>query len=115
MNKNNNSFAVANSPFDEIRRGIKRAERQIDKARLFVNHVKNHFSKDHPDWKVKCKICNKTIDEIYQEKKSVDELTPNSKYAEIAFKMSKVVHDNCIGAPHDIGLTIMEAIKSDIA
>lgn len=33
-------------------------------AEVFVEHIKNHLSKDQ---KVICKICNKTIDEIYEE------------------------------------------------
>ena len=34
------------------------------KAGIFVEHIRNHFKDEHPDWKVCCKICNKSIDEI---------------------------------------------------
>ena len=30
----------------------------------FYNHIKSHFEKEHPDWEVKCKICNKTFEEV---------------------------------------------------
>lgn len=38
----------------------------------FHDHIKAHFEKEHPDWKVKCKICGKTYDEIIElEEKKV--------------------------------------------
>lgn len=33
----------------------------------FHDHIKNHFSKEHPDWKVICKICGKSFEEITKE------------------------------------------------
>lgn len=33
----------------------------------FYDHIKAHFEKEHPDWKVKCKICGKTFEEIMKE------------------------------------------------
>jgi len=40
---------------------------------VFVNHIENHLRKmyadDHIVREVCCKICNKTIDEIYKEEK----------------------------------------------
>jgi uncharacterized membrane-anchored protein len=40
---------------------------------VFVNHIENHlrtmYVKDHKVRQVCCKICNKTIDEIYTEHK----------------------------------------------
>ena len=38
-----------------------------DKYKVFHDHIKAHFEKEHPDWKVICKICGKTVDEIYNE------------------------------------------------
>lgn len=34
------------------------------RALKFVNHVREHFKHEHPDWSVKCKICDRTIEEI---------------------------------------------------
>ena len=39
----------------------------------------------------------------------------NSDYAEIATKISKIVHDACSDAPHDIGITIINAISGNFA
>jgi hypothetical protein len=33
----------------------------------FVRHIENHLKDMEGDLKVACKICNKTIDEIYEE------------------------------------------------
>ncbi len=33
----------------------------------FIQHIEDHFKKEHPDWDVKCKICNKTIGDICNE------------------------------------------------
>ena len=41
--------------------------REIDKAFLFVKHIERHLAIINPTAKVCCKICNKTIDEIYLE------------------------------------------------
>lgn len=39
----------------------------------------------------------------------------NSDYAEIATKISKLVHDSCNNVPHDIGMTILNAIRAEFA
>jgi hypothetical protein len=36
--------------------------------KIFHDHIKAHFEKEHPDWKVVCKICNKPYDEIVKDK-----------------------------------------------
>ena len=38
-----------------------------EKALLFVEHIENHLRELGIDEKVVCKICRKTIDEIYEE------------------------------------------------
>ena len=52
-------------------------EEEIDRAVVFVRHVKAHFTDGRyesilfpPDAKVICKICDKTIDEIYEEERA---------------------------------------------
>jgi len=37
-----------------------------EKAEVFVKHIENHLKKENPEWEVICKICGKTIDEIYE-------------------------------------------------
>jgi hypothetical protein len=39
----------------------------------------------------------------------------NSDYAEIATKISKVVHGLCKDVPHDIGMTILNELRDDFA
>ena len=34
------------------------------RALKFINHIEDHFKHEHPSWHVKCKICDKTINEI---------------------------------------------------
>ena len=34
----------------------------------FYDHIQNHFKKDHPDWEVKCKICDRSYAEILAER-----------------------------------------------
>lgn len=34
------------------------------RALKFINHIRDHFKHEHPSWQVKCKICDKTINEI---------------------------------------------------
>jgi len=34
------------------------------RALKFINHIKDHFKHEHPSWQVKCKICDKTINEV---------------------------------------------------
>jgi hypothetical protein len=34
---------------------------------IFHNHIKAHFEKEHPDWKVICKICGKSYEDIVGE------------------------------------------------
>jgi len=40
------------------------------KDMVFHNHIENHFKKEHPDWKVMCKICGKSFDQIIKEEGS---------------------------------------------
>jgi len=37
---------------------------EADRALVFVKHIENHLTEEQ---KVLCKICDKTIDEIYEE------------------------------------------------
>lgn len=32
--------------------------------RIFHDHIKSHFEKEHPEWEVICKICNRTYNDI---------------------------------------------------
>jgi proteasome lid subunit RPN8/RPN11 len=41
----------------------------VDK--LFIEHIRNHFKDEHPDWEVVCKICGKTAKEIVGERVEV--------------------------------------------
>lgn len=34
------------------------------KDKIFHDHIEAHFKKEHPNWKVVCKICGKTYEEI---------------------------------------------------
>jgi len=43
-------------------------ENQPDKYKIFHDHIKAHFEKEHPDWRVVCKICGRDIDMIFQQK-----------------------------------------------
>ena len=48
-------------------------EEEIDRALVFVKHIEKHLiemGEFTPDAKVMCKICNKTIDEIYEEERA---------------------------------------------
>lgn len=49
----------------------KEAKKELLKYKKFHDHIKAHFEKEHPEWVVKCKICDKTFDEIVEEK-SID-------------------------------------------
>jgi len=40
---------------------------QYVKSRVFVRHIENHLKDKEISGKVMCKICGKTIDEIYEE------------------------------------------------
>jgi len=40
---------------------------QYVKSRIFVRHIENHLKEMDISGKVMCKICGKTIDEIYEE------------------------------------------------
>lgn len=64
--------------FTTIRRnrmlsGEELEEMRIKKAVLFVEHIEEHINQMNDDekghGKVMCKICSKTIDEIYEENK----------------------------------------------
>ena len=50
---------------------IMRQEQKRHKSVLFVEHIERHLEKmfDYPA-SVMCKICDKTIDEIYEEMKN---------------------------------------------
>ena len=39
----------------------------VIKHKKFHDHIKSHFEKKHPDWKVCCKICKKTYEEIIND------------------------------------------------
>lgn len=41
--------------------------KELLRCGVFVEHIDNHFSMQHPEWQVKCKICNKSIEEINNE------------------------------------------------
>lgn len=52
-------------------------EEEKDRAVIFVRHIKAHLSKGRYksmifplDAEVLCKICNKTIDQIYEEERA---------------------------------------------
>lgn len=50
--------------------------KKMEKALIFVEHVEEHLKtmfKPEDNDKVICKICNKTIDEIYKEHKENEE------------------------------------------
>ena len=42
-----------------------------NKSQIFVDHIKDHLN--NPDSVVMCMICKKTIDQIYDEEKGVEE------------------------------------------
>jgi len=46
---------------------IRANERAKYDDHVFHDHIKAHFEKEHPNWKVICKICNKTYDEIVKK------------------------------------------------
>jgi uncharacterized short protein YbdD (DUF466 family) len=35
--------------------------------KAFYEHIVEHFRKEHPDWKVICKICGKSFEQIKEE------------------------------------------------
>ena len=43
-------------------------EMKVKKAVLFVEHIEQHLVMNKPDVVI-CKICGKTIDEIYEEER----------------------------------------------
>ena len=51
---------------EEIMERLEKIEGRASKSEIFVGHVQNHLKEDE---KVICKICGKTIDEIYEEEK----------------------------------------------
>jgi hypothetical protein len=51
--------------FSDIIDGLMIELREFLKCSIFVNHVKSHLKSDE---KVICKICNKDIDTIYNER-----------------------------------------------
>jgi len=53
------------------------SEEEKARALIFVRHIQDHLTEGRyksiifpPDAKVICKICNKTIDEIYEEERA---------------------------------------------
>lgn len=46
------------------------SEEEIDRAVIFLRHIERHLA----SWKgvhhVMCKVCNKTLDEIYEEERA---------------------------------------------
>lgn len=41
----------------------------LHKDKLFHDHIKSHFEKDHPEWYVCCKLCGETYDDIVEGRK----------------------------------------------
>ena len=54
--------------------GMDQRDKMSKKNDVFVKHIEDHLRKmyadDHKIRNVVCKICNKTIDEIYKESKN---------------------------------------------
>lgn len=44
--------------------GFLQGSEELQKYKIFHDHVKSHFEKEYPDWEVKCKICDKNFSEI---------------------------------------------------
>ena len=61
--------------------------KKLDKANVFVEHIKAHFKYTHPEWNVKCKICNRDIDEIYKK----DECSFGSESISIAIGWGETI------------------------
>ncbi|RLG45314.1 MAG: hypothetical protein DRN81_01985 [Thermoproteota archaeon] len=51
-----------------IRKAFKLAKTVFGKDKIFHDHIKSHFEKEHPDWEVVCKICGKSYEEIVNGK-----------------------------------------------
>lgn len=69
-----NSLYIMQGVFDDMDKDFTIWEYRQDIKELlrcgyFVQHILNHFNKEHPDWKVECKICGKNIDEINNKEK----------------------------------------------
>lgn len=45
----------------------KEFQKELLKYKKFHDHIKAHFEKEHPEWEVKCKICDKTFNQIVEE------------------------------------------------
>jgi len=56
---------------DDMEREMHREQKiRTEKALAFVEHIENHLRELKIEGKVVCKICGKTIDEIYEEEVS---------------------------------------------
>jgi len=44
-------------------------EEELLPYKIFYNHIANHFKELHSDWKVVCKICDKSFEQIIAETK----------------------------------------------
>ena len=69
-----NFFELMDIMVEEINKKERRKEkyRKMKKALIFIEHVEKHLDEIFEpidNAKVMCKICNKTIDEIYEEYK----------------------------------------------
>ena len=51
----------------EIIRFEQQKAKEYEPYKIFYDHVRAHFEKEHPYWKVMCKICDKNFDEIVKE------------------------------------------------
>ena len=50
------------------------------KSVYFVKHIQRHFVREHPDWKVECKICGRTIDDIFDVTKAEEVKSADSSH-----------------------------------
>lgn len=53
---------------------------------VFHNHIKAHFEKEHPDWKVICKICGRNYEDIVGE----EPVTVNQTLSELREEIEKI-------------------------
>ena len=70
----NNAVKMIQSVFDDMDKDFtiweyRQEIKELLRCGLFVEHIENHLEKElnYRKWWVKCKICNKTIDEITEE------------------------------------------------
>jgi len=56
-----------NPCWDDVRFAVSLALAELLPYKVFYDHIKRHFEKEHPDWKVMCKICGKSFEQIVKE------------------------------------------------